>query len=159
MNYPSSQASWFTDLRRGNNLERMKLRPVDILLLNEAIRPFHDSYHGTALVLDALFMVLSEVEDFIKPKGFSGPIHANESHGPWQEQLSKLRDHQSHSYRDPESLQAAQVLSKMDPIRLYRELETHVCRGKTGASVGNANETLYNKGEWYIKVACVRRAR
>jgi hypothetical protein len=42
----------------------------------------------------------------------------------------------------------------MDPIRIYRELENRVCRGKVGGSVGNANETLYNKGEWYIEVAC-----
>jgi hypothetical protein len=104
MSYPSSQASWFTDRRRRNNLERMKLRPVDIPPLNEAIRPFHDSYHGTALVLNAFFMVLLEVEGFINPKASLDPIHASEIHGPWQEQLSKLRDHQSPSYQDPESL-------------------------------------------------------
>jgi hypothetical protein len=105
------------------------------------------------LVLNAFFMVLLEVEGFINPKASSDPIHPSKIHGPWQEQLSKLRDQQSHSYRDPESLQAAQVLSKMGPIRIYRELENRVCRGKVGGSVGNANETLYNKDEWYIEVA------
>jgi hypothetical protein len=45
----------------------MKIRPVYLPALNEALRPFYGSHHGKALMINSIFMVLVQVDKFQRP--------------------------------------------------------------------------------------------
>ncbi|KAH7093653.1 hypothetical protein FB567DRAFT_610209 [Paraphoma chrysanthemicola] len=87
--------------------------PVSLRWLNEALRPFRSSYHGTRIVIETFLQLINNVH----PEAGTAQTHVR-----WQKALSDLRDPHHVDHRDPESLQVAQVLSRLPCLEVMAEL-------------------------------------
>jgi hypothetical protein len=67
--------------------------------------------------------------------------------------MTERRDSRSSLHKDPESLQVAQVMFKLDPVRIWRELKTQLLEGSLGGPIGSAQEILQGEGQSYTEVA------
>lgn len=78
--------------------------------LDEALERFQGSYHATRAIIHTWYIFLSDSQDI-------------ELQMLWQGVLAGLRSPRvRHIYRDPESLQVAQVLARTDPARMLSEV-------------------------------------
>jgi hypothetical protein len=65
----------------------------------------------------------------------------------WQARLATLRDRQSSIYRDPGSLQAAQIISELNLVQMFRQPGTYA----QGLG-GKAEKFLVDNGKRYTKL-------
>ncbi|CBY01233.1 hypothetical protein IAQ61_003049 [Plenodomus lingam] len=123
--------------------------PVNISFLNEALLPLYGSFYGTAFIINFFDCNLGWLESIIDnhTEGFAAPLTKQDLREMWQERLSDYCNEKTIHYRDPESLQAAQVLRKLDPLAVWSTLESHLRSGKIG---GNTFETWESMGRKYI---------
>lgn len=76
-------------------------------------------------------------------------FHTDEQcHAQWKRLMTALRSPGSKMYRDPESLQVAQVLSRQDPLEVFEEL--HQSGG------GHCHEVCRHKDGLYSEISCPR---
>jgi hypothetical protein len=95
--------------------------PIVLPSLNFVLRRFHGSYHTTATALIAFDWIM---------KYATNEFGDAERTSAWQDLLADLRDpNQVPLYRDPESLQVAQALSRLDPLVVLRELSANTHAG------------------------------
>jgi hypothetical protein len=107
--------------------------PVVLPSLNNVLQAFHGSYHATATTLIAFdWLMKYSTDDFTD----------DERIGAWQSLLLDLRDpDETPFYRDPESLQVAQMLARADSLSVMRELSVNphascevICKSTAGSS-------------------------
>lgn len=89
--------------------------PINLHSLNKALEPFRGSYDGTRLTLNAFCILLANC---------SRHLSTDEHHEEWQQHLASLRNSYCTAlYRDPDSLQVAQVDSRANFLEILREIE------------------------------------
>ena len=118
--------------------------------LNQALRPFRGSYHSTRLVITSFCTLLGWAESERSTAQFQDL---------WQLHLSLLRDPDEHDYyRDPESLQVAQVLSKLRCLDDLAELRVnkHLLHGRgsdTRQSKVGSYTSVSRAMDWLVECA------
>jgi hypothetical protein len=105
--------------------------PETVSCLNTTLEKFHGAYHGTRITLTIFGRLLCLSHLFQTDQ---------QRHVQWQRLMTALRSPGSKMYRDPESLQVAQVLSRQDPLGVLEELHQSdgghchaICRHKDGS--------------------------
>ncbi|KAF1917659.1 hypothetical protein BDU57DRAFT_172169 [Ampelomyces quisqualis] len=108
--------------------------------LSEALERLHGSYHATETIIQTWSILLVVRDD---RRSFT-------QHRLWQRVLALLRNPTARSiYRDPESLQVAQVLARMDPAQVLSELGV--------VKVGDAElHGVHRRIEGYSSVSCLQ---
>jgi len=113
--------------------------PESLSCLNTTLEKFHGAYHGTRIALTVFgrLLCLSYLSNTDQQR-----------HEQWQKLMTALRCPTSTMYRDPESLQVAQVLSRQDPLEVFKRL--HESGG------GHCHEVCRAKDGLYSEISCSR---
>jgi hypothetical protein len=112
--------------------------------LHKVLAPFYQSFWATGLVIRCYTRILSDVLDEITQLATRDDTYKAQY---WQALLECLRDATSKDFRDPESLQVAQVLARHKPDEIYQELAAG-----SRYLYGPMFEQWENKGEAYSTV-------
>ncbi|KAF1917667.1 hypothetical protein BDU57DRAFT_537312 [Ampelomyces quisqualis] len=96
--------------------------PVRISSLDRALAPFHDSFFSVKIVIEAFAHM---VELLLEERNHQCPPSTDASIiNFWQDLQEALRNQHSGVYRDPESHQVAQVFAHMNPLEVWKEMNT-----------------------------------
>lgn len=119
--------------------KRVPPATVSLPLLNIALEPFHGSFYGTKLIIEAFDSTLVRAEARVNPAK-----NGKEMCSRWQHLLERHRDPDSRSFRDPESLQVAQVLARYNGVDVCQEMANTIDLWNPGAVVEIAQRGASN---------------
>jgi hypothetical protein len=148
-------------------LTRSSHAPANIPSLNQAIEPFRESYDHIWLVICFFQWILHDIYEVHQTTAGKLPADARDKcvYEPWQHDLSHFCSSQPVVYRDPESMQVAQVLAKMDPLQTWTDLEElvrlHMHGADTNDQVGEVGECytpVYRGKVWLVDCALLELA-
>jgi hypothetical protein len=122
-------------------------RAVCIPSLNKVLAPFYGSFWGTRI---AIFCSANLLQEFLElGNNLSSGDKETHMKQHWHQMLEGLRNPScTYYYKDPESLQVAQVLARLDPLELTQEFAT-----KSKYMNGQVLDAWASKGDNYFTVA------
>jgi hypothetical protein len=119
---------------------------VQLSSLDKALEPFYGSYHGTRIVI-ITFSAIMEVSKILSTDADRLRV--------WHRLLEGLRSLTQKLYRDPESLQVAQILTRANALEVFGEVASNAhaeCREIFASHVGSYSEVDCQDG-WLIGCA------
>jgi hypothetical protein len=130
---------------------RLPERAPDLSQSDQALQSpkFRESFDFCQPIITVFGMMLFEISQFYQGQEDKPPPSDNYIHASWLELQAVFRDRTQPIYSDPESIQVAQMMNRMDQVSIWTELVQYYHSQILG---DDPNEPLGGRGESYESV-------